>query len=87
VKVIQDIQRHGLVYCEAIDISTQTAQDGYNFSRDAIDLCDFLLKPDNTNEDLLEYISEMLDTAKRAREDSTKTLDKFRLVRAGLMEV
>jgi hypothetical protein len=47
----------------------------------------FLLKLNNTSEDLLEYISEMLDTTKHAREDSMKTLDKFRLVCAGLMEV
>lgn len=86
VKVIQDMQSHGQIYCDAVDMSLRTAQDGYGFSRDAIDLCEFLLKPDCTMEDLLEYISDMQDTAKRAREDSTNTMDKFRLVHTGLAE-
>lgn len=85
--VVKGMQKHGTIYCEAIDMSIQTAQDGHTFSADAIDLCDFLLDPDIKRDELREYILGMQNTAKRVRHDSTKTLANFRLVHIGLMEV
>ena len=86
-QVIKQIQGHSLVYCEAIDNSIKTAQDGFDFSCDAIDLCGHLLDPDTDPNDLQGYIGDIQSKAKRAHEDSVTTLNKFRHVREGLMEV
>jgi len=87
MKVVGDIRRHGLVYCKAIDKSIDTAQEGFDFSSDAIGLCDHLLDKDTNLEDLREYISEMQCDARHAREGSTEVLGRFRAVREGLTEV
>lgn len=86
-KVIDDIGRLGLIYYEAIDLSIKTAQDGYNFSGDAVQLCELLLNQETDVNDLREYIQDMRDKAKTACEECTHTLNKFRDVRQGLNEV
>jgi hypothetical protein len=86
-KIIQDVRKQSQVYCKAIDMSVQTADDGCAFSTEAIDLCDFLLSEDNTAEDLVDFISEMRETAVAAHRAATKTSEKFRSVRTGLFEV
>ncbi|KIM23327.1 hypothetical protein M408DRAFT_332415 [Serendipita vermifera MAFF 305830] len=86
-QVIQKIQGHTIVYFEAIDTSIKTAQDGYGFSCDAIELCGYLLDPETDTDDLQEYIGDMQSKAKRAHEDSLMTLNKFRDVRKGLIEI
>jgi hypothetical protein len=86
-QVIKNIQGQTLVYCEAMDTSIKTAQDGLDFSSDAIELCGHLLDPDTDPNDLQGYIGDMQNKAKRAHEDSSTTWNKFREVRQGLMEV
>lgn len=87
MEVIHDIRRHGQVYCEAIDRSVCTAQDGFHLSSDAIGLCDHLLDKETSLGDLREYISEMQRDARQAREGSAEALRGFRDVREGLTDV
>lgn len=86
-QAIQKIQGHALVYFDAIDASVGTAQDGYAFSCDAIELCGYILDPDADPSELQEYILDMQSKAKLAHDDSVVTLNKFREVRKGLIEV
>jgi hypothetical protein len=86
-QVIQKIQVHTVVYCEAIDTSIKTAQDGFDLSCDAIGLCGYLLEPDTDPNGLQEYIGDLHTKANRVYEDSLTTLNKFRDVRQGLIEV
>jgi|SRR5882762_4355356 len=86
-KIIQEIRKHGATYRDAIDMSIQTAQAGYNFSIDAIDLCDFLLEPDISLGDLEEYVRSMQDVAKRAHQDSARTFQMFKSVQHPIREV
>ncbi|KIM23326.1 hypothetical protein M408DRAFT_332413 [Serendipita vermifera MAFF 305830] len=86
-KVIQDVHRVGLVYYEAIDLSINTAQHGFDFSGDAVQLCDSLLNPDTEMEALREYIQDMKDKAQGAQEECTNALNKFRKVRQDLNEL
>jgi hypothetical protein len=86
-RVIKKIQGNTLVYCEAMDNSIKTAQDGFDFSCDAIELCGHLRDPATDTNDLQGYIGDLQSKAKRAHEDSVTTLNKFRHVRRGLMEV
>lgn len=68
-------------------MSIKTAQDGYSFSTDVIQLCDYLLDKTTSMEDLREYIQDMKDKAKQAYGECTETLNKFREVRRGLNDV
>ncbi|KIM23311.1 hypothetical protein M408DRAFT_11600 [Serendipita vermifera MAFF 305830] len=77
----------GLGYYEAIDLSIDTAQHGFDFGGDAIQLCDSLLNPDTKMEALREYIQDMKDKAQGAQEDCTNTLNKFRKLRESLKEI
>lgn len=86
-QVIKDIQSHAVIYLDAIDTSIKTAQDGYAFSSDAIELCDYLLDPTTNIGELWEYIDDMCGKAKSAHGDSVIVLGKFRDVCKGLMEV
>jgi len=86
-KIIQEIRKHGATYRDAIDMSIQTAQAGYNFSIDAIDLCDFLLEPDISLGDLEEYVRSMQDVAKRAHQDSARTFQMFKSVQHPIREL
>lgn len=85
--MIEDIHTLGLSYYSAIDISVKTAQDGYGFSSDALQLCELLLDSDTNVNELQEYIKDMKDKANHAHSDSKETLDKFRNVRKSLNEV
>ena len=85
--VIVSIRRQGSAYYRAVDRSIQAAVDGYKFSSDAIDLCDALLDPQTTREDLLEFIGEMKVFAKKALDDANSMCEDFRMVRHGLNEV
>lgn len=86
-KFIQDIRRIGLAFYEAIDLSIGIAQHEFDFSGDAIELCDLLLSADTEIEELREYIQDMNDKAKAAREECTNALDKFRKVRQELNQI
>ena len=80
------MQKYGGVYYDAIDLSVQTAEAGYAFSTEAIELCGALLDPDNDPTELNEFIEDMKLTAKQAHEQSRTTVDKFQEVRSGLFE-
>jgi hypothetical protein len=84
VSVVREIEKNGLIYYEAIDMSIKTAEDGHAFSSDIIDLCDFLLDPSTELSDILAYVETIRDKASRAHTDSKATMEKFRAVRAGL---
>lgn len=86
-QAIQKIQAHSVVYFEAIGMSIKTAQDEYGFSTNAIALCGFLLEKSTKPADLKEYIADMLYKANSAHKDSERTLEMFRDVRRGLIEV
>lgn len=85
--MIRKIQDHVSVYFGAIDTSIKTAQDGYGFSCDAIDLCSHLLNPEMEHTQLQGYIKDMQDKAKDAHGDCLMTVEQFRAVRKGLIEV
>ena len=86
-KIIQEIRKHGSKYRDAIDMSIQTAQDGYNFGIEAIDLCDLLLDPEISLEDLQEYVRSMQDAANRAHRAAAETLQMFNSVQQPIKEV
>lgn len=73
----QKILCHAIVHFEATDTSIKTAQDGYDLSCDAIELCGHLLDPDIELTDFQEYISHIQSKVKQAREDSMMTLNLF----------
>jgi hypothetical protein len=76
-----------LVYYEAIDMTIQTAEAGYAFSTEAIDLCHDLLDTNTDLEDLQEYIRLMKVAARKAHHDSKVATDKFTYVQKGIFEV
>lgn len=85
--IIQDVKAQGLLYYHALDLSVKTAGDGYAFSADAEHLCTSLLDPQNTAEELQQFISEMRATVRRAHADATNMSELFRSVRQGLNQV
>lgn len=85
--IIQKVRGQGLVYYSALDQSVRAAQDGYKFSDDAEYLCDFLLDPKNSQNDLQEFVADMRTTARRAHKDAVEMSEKFRSVRSGLHQV
>lgn len=85
-QVVKKIQSHAVIYLDAIDTSIKTAQDGYAFISDAIELCGYLIDPVTDIKELREYIEKMCRKSKSARNDSTIALGKFRDVRKGLIE-
>jgi hypothetical protein len=86
-KIICDVGKQGLIYYDAIDMSIGTAEAGYAFSTEAIDLCRELLEPTSDLEELQTFVTSMQDTARKAHEDSKATLGMFDMVRTGLIEV
>jgi hypothetical protein len=82
--IITSVQEQGVAYYSALDLSLKTAQDGFNFSGDAGQLCDYLLDENNTVDDLQDYIRDLRSIAKRAHSSAIMTCEKFRLVRQGL---
>ncbi|KIM23312.1 hypothetical protein M408DRAFT_28002 [Serendipita vermifera MAFF 305830] len=86
-KVILDICQFSSNYYDAIDISIDTAQNGYQFSDDVIELCGFLLNETIDIEELREYIDDMKSKAQDAWEECTAALTKFRKVRQDLLEI
>lgn len=85
--VVMKIQKNGSLYCDAIDMSIKTAEDGYAFSSDIINLCDFLLDPSTELDDILDYVKTIRDKANRARIEAAETMEKFRTIYTNAMEV
>jgi hypothetical protein len=86
-QIICDVREQGLIYYDAIDMSIGTAEAGYAFSTEAIDLCDELLEPTFDLEELQKFVTLMQDTARKAHKDSKATLSLFDKVRTALIEV
>lgn len=85
--IITKIQASGTAYHKALDTSITTAKVGYAFSKDAEDLCEYLLDSNISVVDLQEYIAEMKDKAREAHQGATHMLREFRLVRQSLFDV
>jgi hypothetical protein len=81
------IEVYAIAYQEAIDASIKAARDGVNFSTDAIELCDYLIDPTKELTELEKYTKDLQDKSGTACENSTQTLNKFRDVHIGLVEV
>lgn len=84
-KHIAAIQKNGVDYCNAINKSIKTAQDGYNISKDVIELYSSL--PDSDPEDIKEYIEDIQSNAETAHNDSKDSLETFRSVYRNILEV
>jgi hypothetical protein len=76
-----------VAYYRALDLSIKTVEDGYTFSSDSEYLCDFLIDPNNTVEELQEFIDDMRKMAKQAHEDAQVMSEMFRGVRQNLNQV
>jgi len=85
--IIQNIKEQSVVYYRALDLSIKTVEDGYTFSSDSEYLCDFLLDPKNTPEELQEFIDDMRQIARRAHEDAKEMSEMFRGVRQNLNQI
>jgi hypothetical protein len=85
--IIHNIREQSVVYYRALDMSIKTVEDGYTFSSDSEYLCDFLLDPKNTVEELQEFINDMRKIAKQAHEDAKVMSEMFRGVRQNLNQV
>jgi len=85
--IIQNIREQSVVYYHALDLSIKTVEDGYTFSSDSEYLCDFLVDPNNTTEDIQEFIDDMRQIARQAHEDAKVISEMFRGVRQNLNQV
>jgi hypothetical protein len=85
--IIQRIQEQSRKYYNALDLSIKTAEVGFDFSTDSEYLCEFLLEPSSTVEELQDYISEMREKARHAHDDARHTSEIFRAVRQNLIQV
>ena len=85
--VIKDIREQSVVYYRALDLSIKTVEDGYTFSTDSEFLCDYLHDPNNTVEELQEFIGDMRKMAKQAHNDAKVMSEMFRRVRQNLSRV
>jgi hypothetical protein len=84
---IGEIQSRHNEYCDAINMSVRTAQDGYDISRDAIILCDYLRDKTQPQESIQAFISDMKEKATSAHKDCRETMEMFRSVNRGLLKV
>jgi len=87
IPFIKDVQAQGIAYYLALDSSIDTAVDGYAFSESSEYLCECLLNPNSTLDDLKDYITDMREKARRAHLDATTVSEKFRSVRQGLNQI
>ena len=74
-------------YYRALDLIIQTVEHGYTFCTNVEDLHGFLLDPNNTPEELHEFIDHMRQMARRAHEDAKVMGEKFRGVGQNLTQV
>jgi hypothetical protein len=68
-------------------MSVRTAQDGHDISRDAIILCDYLRDKTQPWDNIRAFILDMKEKAKSAHKDCKETMEMFRSVNRGLLEV
>ena len=61
--LLQRVQGQVNAYYIALDSSIDIAEQGHTFALDCYDLCDFFLDPDNSAEDITDYISLMREKA------------------------
>jgi len=85
--ILDNIRQQTVGYYRALDLSIATAEAGYSFSGDAEQLCDFLLDPQYTVQELQEYIQDMREVARSAHEDAKTMCESFRNVRQGLNQI
>jgi len=85
--IIKHIQEQSVAYYQALDLSIKTVENGYTFSKDSELLCDYLLDPKNTVEELQEFIDDMRKNAKQALKDAKVMSEMFRGVRQILNQV
>lgn len=74
-------------YYEAITISVDAADEGFNFASDATEFCDRLAQATESPESLTEGLREMEQMAERAHHSSLAMNMKFRMVRVNMFEV
>jgi hypothetical protein len=84
---IEKIKERRVEYCDAIDMSIQTAQDGHKISRDAVTLCNYLRNKTQPQEQIQALILEMKAKAKVAHQDCKETMEMFKSVNRGLIKV
>lgn len=85
-ELIDKVQAHGVIYFDALDTSTTTAEDGLAISIEIVDLCP-LLKKDANPEDLKKTLSDIREKAQKAHKGSKGTLDKFRDIKENLNKI
>lgn len=85
--IINRIIEQADLYQRAIDLSLDTAQDGYNLADDAITLCETIAEGGTPTEHLASFVTGMLEIAEKAHERVTLTNSAFRDVRGGLLKV
>jgi hypothetical protein len=87
VSFIQAVQTQCRAYCQAIDHSINTVNDGCAFSTEAIDLCGYLLSKDASPDELVDYIQGMRETTISSHRAATQVSSNFRSIRNDLCEV
>jgi len=85
--ILHNIRQQAVGYYRALDLSVITAEAGYSFCEDAEQLCDFLVDPQYTVQELQEYIQDMREVARSAHEDAKTMCESFRNVRQGLNQI
>jgi len=84
---VEKIVKQGPAYYRAIHQSTETAQNGCSFARDAIDFCQRLLRAEDSVDTLKSGLEDIKQVAKIAHQGSTEMNKLFKLVRTELFQV
>lgn len=74
-------------YYSAIHESTETAQQGCFFAKDAVDFCKSLVEGKASLEILEEGLEDIKKVAMKAYQGSKQMNEKFRIVRVELFDV
>jgi hypothetical protein len=84
---VDRIVRLADVYFAAVKESVNSVNDGWTLASDAVSLCDYLASDNHTIEELESFRGSMLETASSAQRRTQSTVESFRSVRQGLLQV
>ncbi|KIM79180.1 hypothetical protein PILCRDRAFT_570929 [Piloderma croceum F 1598] len=84
---VDRIVKQGPAYYRAIHQSTETAQNGCSFARDAIDFCQRLLRAEDSVDTLKSMLEDIKQVAKIAHQGSTEMNKLFKLVRTEIFQI
>jgi hypothetical protein len=85
--MVDKITRLADVYFSAVKESVNSVNDGWTVASDAISLCDYLSSSKHTLRELESFRMSMLETTSAALRRTQSTVESFRKVRQGLLQV